>query len=240
MLHGDLQMSNEVAAKKRGKKPCTDEDDSTTSFHFIAYVPIGGTIWKLDGLERQPQKLCDIKTEDWVNEATPDIQARMTQYGEEQIEFSILSLVKEPLLGFIDALAENVKSLAALSKQLDILRPDWKQFIASSGDEGGISSTDVVVKPDAIYGLTSDICDRASTPQSTKAIIADGAASELMELSQKLVTEQVSLRASIREEQQSAHSDLDRAASRCFDYGPSVHNLMGLLGRKRLLQSFLS
>lgn len=30
------------------------QDDTESGFHFIAYVPINGSVWKLDGLRRQP------------------------------------------------------------------------------------------------------------------------------------------------------------------------------------------
>ena len=57
MLNSDLHMKNEVIAKKQSKKtrPGGNQDDA--GFHFIAYVPIDDNVWKLDGLERQPQKL---------------------------------------------------------------------------------------------------------------------------------------------------------------------------------------
>lgn len=40
---------------KKKKKKKVDSDD--VAFHFIAYVPIEGTVWKLDGLRRQPESL---------------------------------------------------------------------------------------------------------------------------------------------------------------------------------------
>lgn len=57
MLNSDLHMKNEVTAKKQSKKtrPGGNEDDA--GFHFIAYVPVDDSVWKLDGLERQPQNL---------------------------------------------------------------------------------------------------------------------------------------------------------------------------------------
>ena len=57
MLNSDLHMKNEVTAKKQSRGSKSDSDDDDASFHFIAYVPVGDNVWKLDGLERQPQKL---------------------------------------------------------------------------------------------------------------------------------------------------------------------------------------
>ena len=57
MLNGDLQLKNDATAKKKGRTTTQDDDDSDAGFHFIAFVPVDGKVWKLDGLERQPQNL---------------------------------------------------------------------------------------------------------------------------------------------------------------------------------------
>lgn len=55
MLNADLLLENEAtAARGKGKKRSGDEDDNEAGFHFIAFMPIDGQLWKLDGLERQP------------------------------------------------------------------------------------------------------------------------------------------------------------------------------------------
>ena len=57
MLNADLHMKNQALARKSTKKAKPGRDDDDAGFHFIAYVPIADHVWKLDGLERQPQKL---------------------------------------------------------------------------------------------------------------------------------------------------------------------------------------
>ncbi len=59
ILNADLALSNEANAKMgkmRGKKSILGEEEEP-GFHFIAFVPIQGSVWKLDGLDRQPMKL---------------------------------------------------------------------------------------------------------------------------------------------------------------------------------------
>ena len=56
MLNADLLLRNEATAKKCKNRPA-DEDESEGGFHFIAFMPIGHQLWKLDGLERQPMCL---------------------------------------------------------------------------------------------------------------------------------------------------------------------------------------
>lgn len=44
-----------VAKKKASKKKKKEEDEA--GYHFVAYVPINGSVWRLDGLQRQPVNL---------------------------------------------------------------------------------------------------------------------------------------------------------------------------------------
>jgi len=65
ILIADLALAEEVAAWKREKKSKKtkkgikkkNKSDEELGFHFIAFVPINGIVWKLDGLQRQPINL---------------------------------------------------------------------------------------------------------------------------------------------------------------------------------------
>jgi len=58
MLNSDLQLKNEATSKRsRSAKKSEDYSDTEAGFHFIAFVPAMGRVWKFDGLERQPQAL---------------------------------------------------------------------------------------------------------------------------------------------------------------------------------------
>lgn len=54
ILNSDLFLKDECHSKTKGKKRKAQADDYETGFHFIAFMPIEGNLWKLDGLERQP------------------------------------------------------------------------------------------------------------------------------------------------------------------------------------------
>jgi len=63
-LHNSLSKSSEradldialmdAAKSKRKGRGCGENDEA---FHFIAYVPVNGVLWELDGLRRQPVRL---------------------------------------------------------------------------------------------------------------------------------------------------------------------------------------
>jgi ubiquitin carboxyl-terminal hydrolase L5 len=55
ILNSDLQLRSEASSSKRFK--AQDSSDIESGFHFIAFMPAMGQVWKFDGLERQPQAL---------------------------------------------------------------------------------------------------------------------------------------------------------------------------------------
>ena len=62
MLNADLSLKNEAIAKTKGKKAKNEDDDSAAGYHFIAFMPIDGILWKFDGLERQPMSLGELQS----------------------------------------------------------------------------------------------------------------------------------------------------------------------------------
>jgi ubiquitin carboxyl-terminal hydrolase L5 len=58
ILNSDLQLKVEATSKRsRSGNNRHDEFEPDAGFHFIAFVPALGKVWKFDGLERQPQAL---------------------------------------------------------------------------------------------------------------------------------------------------------------------------------------
>lgn len=260
MLNEDLQMKAEAMTRSKGCKKAKDADDEAVAgFHFIAFVPIDGKVWKLDGLERQPQNLGEslfirltaigrvliqyfsgaITEEDWVLQVKPEIEDRMAQYSEGQIEFAILSLVKEPLSRLVPALAENVKSLVTLTTRLDLLNSDWREFISNTSNSEGVKTEQLITGPDAIYELTLEMIKNSKVSQPVAEAVRLDRVAHVIALWQELVIAQAGLRAAIMEELQSSRSDHERAASRRHDYGLAVQTLIEILGRKNVLKNMV-
>lgn len=57
MLNADLHLKNQATASAKGQLNSSQEGGSEGGFHFIAFMPIMGMIWQLDGLQRQPRCL---------------------------------------------------------------------------------------------------------------------------------------------------------------------------------------
>lgn len=73
-FNADLWLSNKAEASKRKKrtkgKKSKKGDDS--GYHFIAYVPVNGHVWELDGLRARPAKLGRLS-------ATPLLVSQLTE-----------------------------------------------------------------------------------------------------------------------------------------------------------------
>ena len=107
--------------KGRGKMQVADEEDDETGFHFIAYVPRAGQVWKLDGLELRPQALGVLEDDaNWLNMVVPDLQGQWESAAASEFEFSLLSLVKAD--GDEEAVEEEQKA--------GRMREDWGPLMA--------------------------------------------------------------------------------------------------------------
>ncbi|KAJ5767930.1 hypothetical protein N7533_000513 [Penicillium manginii] len=216
ILNSDLSLKEEATSKRSQKQMSGDED---ATFHFIAFMPAMGQVWKLDGLERQPQAIGECsEQEDWLELARPNILDRMAAYEEEQIEFSILGLVRDPLPDLTQELAVNIRSLEVINKRL-------MAYGATDADSSPVSSQplealqETLLGPDPFYGLTRFMIDEAVIPEG---LSEEQSLSCLLEKQDKLRKAQPGLRGRVREEQQAQDADDDHATGRRYDYGPAI------------------
>ena len=162
---------------------------------------------------------------DWLAQVKPDIEARMAQYEEDHIEFAILSLVRDPLLRLVPALASNVKTILTLSSRLDEVKPDWRQFTLSDSNDKGTERDSHIMAADAAYALDQGSIDGARPVNTdTAAIVAGDNATEMLALRQSLIVEQAGLKMEVKEELQATQADEIRATSRSQDSGAKLQN----------------
>ncbi|KAL9123216.1 MAG: hypothetical protein Q9187_000233 [Circinaria calcarea] len=261
MLNGDLFLKNGATAGRRSKKKSQGKNDSSdTSFHFIAFVPIDGKVWKLDGLERQPQSigkdptdvalsepgLIDamdagvIQDDDWLGQVKPDIEARMGGYEDGQIEFAVLSLVKDPLLDLVRRLAVNVKGRQAVSAHLNQVHPDWQDFTTRSRDTNGSTFEDAISGPNEAYNLIPKAVETAVIPEAVQHMILDGStAADLLACHQGLVTAEAGLWQLVKNEVESNRRDEERAASRRHDHSPLIQSWIRTHARRGVIKTII-
>ncbi|KAL8780260.1 MAG: hypothetical protein Q9194_001023 [Teloschistes cf. exilis] len=227
MLNADLQLKNDALARRKAKTEGTDDEDA--GFHFIAFVPSQGKVWKLDGLERQPQKLGPIVGRDWLVQVAPELESRMAQYGDDQIEFAVLALVKEPLSTLVTSLAQNVKSIRSVMRRLDCVKADLKDPLPETLDIATEKAT--ILGPSDQYYLDQLAIDRSKPCDTITIQIESEKVPDLVSLGQELVSVQAGLRVSIMDEARAIQADDERAANRRNDKGLLAKGLLHVLER---------
>ncbi|KAF4307917.1 Peptidase C12 ubiquitin carboxyl-terminal hydrolase 1 [Botryosphaeria dothidea] len=236
MMNIDLQMQNDATSRSKTSKSSSKNKNADAAFHFIAFVPIAGEVWKLDGLDRQPQKLEKFGEGDWLEVVAPNLQARMAQYEEGQIEFGLLALVRDPLIEHRQYLAQNIKLIRTCEDRLSKINPEWKSF-AVTEDGAGDS---VLSGPSSEHSITIADILQAKIPEATeKRISVDDDIMTLIDLRQKTITEQAGLRAAIRDEENAAAGDKEKAESRRHDYGPAIQTWLRLLAEEGVLKDLI-
>ncbi|PGG97003.1 ubiquitin carboxyl-terminal hydrolase L5 [Blastomyces parvus] len=237
VLNTDHQLKTEATNRKSKAKKSKnqDYDDSEAGFHFIGFVPAKGKLWKFDGLERQPQNLGDCSSDKWLDLAKPEILSRMAEYEEGQIEFSILGLVKDPLIDLKAQLATNIKCIATIDERLSTLgaslpaSDDPATATAIDGNGNGI-------RHDPFINIAREEVERADVPEDLKTKYVSATQDELITYREELLIAQKDTRMMITEEEQSHRADEDYAAARRHDYGPAVHTWVSLLARKKVIE----
>ncbi|GMF11397.1 unnamed protein product [Phytophthora lilii] len=77
------------------ERKATEDDDV---YHFVAYVPVNGKVYELDGLREGPICLGQVPEPDnrdsWLKVACPVIQKRIEKYAASEIRFNLLALVR--------------------------------------------------------------------------------------------------------------------------------------------------
>ena len=147
----------------------------------------------------------------------------MAEYEEGQIEFAILSLVKDPLLELLPSLASNVKAIQLASARLDQIKEDWRGFTHSQSAGNTLVLDKALVGFDGGLDLSQGMIDDSALPEKLARQLLSDTVEDLVSSFQELVTSQASIRAAISEERESDRYDEAKAASRRFDYGPLLH-----------------
>ncbi|DAZ98066.1 TPA: hypothetical protein N0F65_001941 [Lagenidium giganteum] len=89
------------------ERKATGDDDV---YHFVAYVPVNGKVYELDGLREGPICLGEIpggaNRDGWLKVACPVIQKRIEKYSASEIRFNLLALVSNRIQVYQQQIAE--------------------------------------------------------------------------------------------------------------------------------------
>ncbi|KAI8965536.1 cysteine proteinase [Daldinia sp. FL1419] len=237
LLSEDLSLDNKyeetMQARKRKtkKKPANTSSQfrAETNYHYIAYVPVNGQVWELDGFQAKPLCLGPI-SDSWIDTASIAIQERMMRNSDFS-SYSLLAICQSPLNALSKDLATSLACSHALhelySGNLNWTVPDpFKAFPASHLAERnltreGISATTL---PDTYTAKTSH---------------PDFDATDALNLAKDLRTEQDSLDAQYVAELAAVDEAVDIIRGRQRDYTPAIHHWVRALAEKGVLRGLI-
>jgi ubiquitin carboxyl-terminal hydrolase L5 len=242
ILNADLSLAQDARRKGKGSAKKSKGDEAPQAgFHFVAYLPINGSVWKLDGLERQPVEIGPCTDENWLEIARPLIEGRMMQYEDEQLQFTLLALCKSPISSLRSQLAANVLDIALVRKHLNEVNPQWELYVASEE----LAKDKLVYGEDAALGLTTaELHNAPVSAEAHSAIQAclrkDKSCEKLLDLWKGLAKSQIQLKSQYMEEKTSVQQEEDEAATRRHDYTPLVNNWLAALADNGVLEQLIT
>ncbi|KAF9114525.1 hypothetical protein BGX27_010582 [Mortierella sp. AM989] len=86
-------------------------------FHFIAYTPVNGNLYELDGLQEGPRNHGPCPGDSWLEKVGPIIQARMDQYAGGEIRFNLMAVVDDRVKVYQGKQKAYEEQLAALQQK---------------------------------------------------------------------------------------------------------------------------
>mmetsp|Transcript_40594 Transcript_40594/g.83036 ORF Transcript_40594/g.83036 Transcript_40594/m.83036 type:complete len:366 (-) Transcript_40594:416-1513(-) len=104
------------------ERTATKEDDV---YHFTAYMPVGGKLWELDGLQQGPILLGDLEPDaPWWRKVVPMLQERIQRYSATEIRFNLLAVCQNKRQASLGQLGQlraksNMLRAALLSHGID-------------------------------------------------------------------------------------------------------------------------
>jgi ubiquitin carboxyl-terminal hydrolase L5 len=104
--------------------PFVDETQRTSgepedAFHFIAYTPIHGTLYELDGLQPAPISHGPCTTEDFPTKVMDVLHRRIARYDMSEIRFNLMAMVRD-----LRVRAREIGDYEALERE-EQKRRDW-------------------------------------------------------------------------------------------------------------------
>ena len=114
-------------SQKKSKKRLSDStSEDEPGFHFVAFLPAHGHVWKLDGMQRCPFSLEKIDgSRTWLEAAAADLQQQMEEAFNSGQECSLMSVTRTPA-----QLVDQKKTIVS-TNQDEVIRKqeDWAPFI---------------------------------------------------------------------------------------------------------------
>jgi len=223
-------------SKFRSRRDSADSaatDDSAASFeenahHFIAFVPFGNEVYKLDGMDRQPTSIGSFAPEvgqTWLDGASDTIATLMAA-GDD--DYGVVALIQSPLAPLRKKACLTVNTLARVESRLDSLDSSWRESVTDDQeptsprllgieallpDHPVLASLAATINGEALHGLLS-------RRGGLVAVLSDVASRMMEDMAQEAAED-------------------EKARQRRFDGGPVVKKWLEMLAANQYLEANL-
>jgi ubiquitin carboxyl-terminal hydrolase L5 len=236
------QLAEKTKFKGKGTKsrqPRRDSADSVATddsqesvednaHHYIAFVPIGNEVWKLDGLDKQPTCMGSFapeKGETLLDSVSSTIETLMAA-GDD--DYGVIALAQSPLLSLRKKAALTINTLMHVEERLDATSSDWKNFI----------SEDEQPPCPRMLGLEEHLSSNPVSP-ALKSKIGQEGMPDLIDRRKRLIGDANSLAANIMVEMQNEAEEDQKATQRRYDSGPVIKKWLEMLAENGYLEENL-
>lgn len=239
MLEADQILANKASRRNHSGDTAadnSDEDIEDNAHHFIAFLPIDGHVWKLDGLDYQPTNLGTYDTsepESWMCVAANRMAMLMASAGDE--DYNILAVVQSPVVALRDDLARSHVKINATERRLSSLDTDWKSFLCSQ-DADAVTEP---LSPTFIKSLGVSDEQLQAAEEALKDEDLPEEMENLMASREKLIKEQSSTQRQITMAMQDEAEEDEKAKARQHDYGPVIQAWVSMLAENGYMQENL-
>ncbi|KAI0836162.1 cysteine proteinase [Hypoxylon sp. FL0890] len=236
LIAEDLALDNKYEESMKKRRTQKKSSRSTrkkaspeTNYHYIAYVPVNGQVWELDGFQLKPLNLGPI-ADSWLDTASTAIQERMMRNSEFS-SYSLLAICQSPLDTLAGDLATSLASSRALH-ELYSANPIWtvpdpfKTFSDERLAQRNLTS-------EGIAGLQLPMSFLVKTSQPNFG------PAEASTLAQELRTEQDALDAQYVAELAAVDETVEMIRGRQRDYTPAIHQWVRALAEKGVLRELI-
>ena len=123
---GNSELIREVHNSFARSSPFADETqrgpdaETEDAFHFVAYAPVGGTLYELDGLQPAPISHGPCAEADFPRRVMDVLQRRVQRYDLAEIRFNLLAMCRD-----LRVSARALGDAEALTRE-DRRRRDWQ------------------------------------------------------------------------------------------------------------------
>ncbi|KAL6703466.1 hypothetical protein ACN47E_009640 [Coniothyrium glycines] len=231
-------VKNHGTKRRRAAREATAAtDDSADNYeenghHFIAFVPVGTEVWKLDGMDKQPTSMGSFnpaKGETWLTTAGTTIATLMAA-GDD--DYSVIALTHSPLPSLQKDAATMLTTLHHLETRLTALTPDWRAFTPT--DEAPPTPSSLGIPPETY--LTHPAPDNNSTLAPVSPSPPTPTLQDLLPARSTLVKNLTHTALGILTELHAEAEQDHKAAQRRFDCGPLIKRWLEMLARNGHLE----